>query len=233
MNPQQTPPMALPRPSKKPLIAAVVLGVLLVLALAFGAWAFTGRQDYKNKAAQKIAAAVEAAKKDQAAQLQAQFNEQSKSPYKTFAGPATFGSVSFKYPKTWSAYIDQTNSSEPINGYFYPNQVPGTSSNTAFALRVELVGDDYADIVEQLQSSVQDGSLKASAYTPPRMKGVANAQVGTRFVGELGEDSNGSPINGAMVVLKVRDKTLQVYTQSQSYVDDFNKIILANLKYVP
>ena len=33
---------------------------------------------------------------------------------KTFTGSSTYGSITFKYPNTWSSYVDQTNTSEPI-----------------------------------------------------------------------------------------------------------------------
>src|SRR5438105_635789 len=121
------------------ILTTVILIVLLVATLAFGGWAFSKMQDYKTNSDKKSAAAVEAAKKAQAAQLQAQFDEQSKSPFKTFHGSATYGSITFNYPKSWSAYVDTTNQSEPVNAYFHPNEVPGTQSKTAYALRLELL----------------------------------------------------------------------------------------------
>jgi uncharacterized protein HemX len=125
--------------SKIPLI---IVSLLLVAALAFGIWAFGGRQDYKNNVDKKIAAAVAEAKKEQATQLQAQFEEQAKSPYKT------------------------------------------------------------------------------------------NVLAGTRFDGAIGQ-SGSNDINGSMLVIKVRDKTLQISTQTQAGVKDFDNIILPALTFVP
>lgn len=232
MNPQ-APITPVPGNSKIPLIASTVLGVLLIAAIVFGWWAFSGRQDYKNNSDKKSAAAVSAAQKALSAQLQAQYDAKSQSPYKTFSGPATYGSVSFNYPKNWSAYVDQTSPDQPIEAYFYPDQVPGISGNTAFALRVELVANDYSSLLDQFQSNIQDGSITASAYLPPKMKGVANAQAGTRLDGQINQGSDGTPQNGSMVILKVRDKSLQIYTESNNYVADFNDIILASLKFTP
>lgn len=203
----------------------VILGILLVAALAGGYWAFSGRQDYKNNADKKIAAAVAAAEKTQAAKLQQQFNEVSKSPYKTYKGPQTYGSVSFAYPKSWSAYVDESQSSEPINGYFHPDQVPAVKTNVAYALRVELVSTPYDQVLRQYQSSVTRGDATASAYIPPKMKSVANVQSGTYF--------RYSDNDGAALVIGVRDKTLQVYTESDDFLNDFNNIILASLTFVP
>jgi uncharacterized protein HemX len=106
------------------LLPIVILSVLLLAAIGFGGWAFMQMQDYKNNSNKKAAVAVTAAKKTQAAELQTQFEEQSKSPNKSFKGSATYGSVTFNYPKTWSAYVDTSSTSEPINAYFHPNEVP-------------------------------------------------------------------------------------------------------------
>lgn len=209
-------------------VTIFVLVLALVSVAVFGGWAYTGRQDYKNNSDQKADEAVAAAKKVQADELQKTFAEQEKQPVKTYKGPTTYGTVSFSYPKTWSGYVDEANSSEPINGYFYPNIVPGVQSKTAYALRLELVNTDYSSIVKQHDSQVKDGTAKASAYVPPKMVGIANVQPGTRLDGALGRD-----ITGSMVIIKVRDKTLQIYTQSNDYLKDFNETVLASLTFAP
>jgi hypothetical protein len=105
-------------------VLAIVFGALFAAAAGFGGWAFMGRQDYKNNSDQKSAQAVEVAKKAQAAELQKKFDEDYKNPNKTYQGAVAFGSVTFSYPKTWSAYVDETGGAEPINGFFYPDKVP-------------------------------------------------------------------------------------------------------------
>jgi hypothetical protein len=117
-------------------ILAILFGILFVAAAAFGGWAFVNMQDYKNNSDQKSAAAVEVAKKAQALELQKKFDEDYKNPNKTYQGPVAFGTVSFNYPKTWSAYVDEGGSATPINSYYYPDKVPSIQSSTAYALRV-------------------------------------------------------------------------------------------------
>src|SRR5438128_703436 len=92
-------------------IVTALLAVGLILSLAFGAWAFSGRQDYKNNSDKKVTVAVSFAKTQQTATDKAKYDELIKQPYKTFTGSATYGTVSLSYPKTWSAYVDQTNTS--------------------------------------------------------------------------------------------------------------------------
>ena len=212
------------------LITTIVLVILLIASLAFGGWAFSKMQDYKNNSDQKAAAAVENSKKQLQTQLQAQFDEQSKSPNKTFQGSPTYGTITFNYPKTWSAYVDTTNSNEPINGYFNPDVVPGLQSKTAFALRVELVQTDYSQLLQQYNSQITQGTVKDVAYVPPKMKNVQNVTAGSLLSGQI--NNNDRTQNGSMVIIKVRDKSLQIYTQSNQYLNDFNNI-LASLTFVP
>lgn len=88
------------------ILTIVVLALALIGSIFFGVWAFHGRQNFKNDSDKISAAAVTAAKTAQAKELQAKFDEQSKIPYKTYQGPSAFGALTFSYPKTWSAYVD-------------------------------------------------------------------------------------------------------------------------------
>jgi len=215
----------------KSIITTVVLAILLIIALVFGGWSFMKMQDYKTNSDKKSAVAVAAANKAQAVQLQAQFDEQSKSPNKSFHGSATYGSVSFNYPKTWSAYVDSSSSSESINAYFHPNEVPGIQSKTAYALRLELLSTDYSQVIQQLSSQIQQGTVTAKAYLPPKLNGLANVQPGTMFSGQV--NSQDQTQRGTLLAIKVRDKTLEISTQSSDYLNDFNNTILPSLSFAP
>lgn len=227
----QTPAYPLPpQPSRKYQVASIILAVALVVALIFAIWAFQGRQDYKNKSEQKVAVAVVAAQKAQQSKDQAANDALNKLPYSAYTSPAGNGLISFSYPKTWSAYVDTTGSDEPINGYFYPGTVPGVSGTTPFALRLGLVSTSYSDVLSNFSSQISDGTVTVAAYIPPKMKGVANVQVGTRLDGAISQNSS---VKGAMVVLKIRDKTLQISTQSPDFLADFNNIVLPSLTFAP
>lgn len=213
-------------------VVNVVVTLLLIACAAFAAWAFQGRQDYKNNVDQKVTKAVSAAEAAQETKLKQQFAEESKNPNKTYSGSPTYGSVNFKYPKTWSAYVDETNNNMPINGYFHPDKVPGVLGQTAFALRVELVNTSYAAVIRQFDSQIKTGRVRAVAYVPPKMNGKANVLPGTRLNGAINQ-SQRIPQQGSMVVVQVRDKTLKISTQSTDYLSDFNNIVLASLSFVP
>lgn len=217
-----------PTNNTKRTVIIVILSVLLVAAVAFGAWAFSSRQDYKDKSDKKAAAAASvastAAKNDQ----KAKDDEAAKQPYKTYSGSLTYGGVTFDYPKTWSGLVDTTDSTEPINGNFYPDILPALDSKTAMALRVELLNQDYANVLSEFDSNIQSGGLKSTAYVPPKLANTPNVQPGVRLDGAITSDFNGS-----MVVIKVRDKTLEISTQSNDFISDFNNVVLPNLTFVP
>jgi hypothetical protein len=212
----------------KNIIVIVVLVILLAASLGFGGWAYSQMLSYKNDTDKKINAAVAAAKTAQTKEVQDAFDNANT---KQFQGTSTYGCVSFSYPKTWSAYVDTSNSSEPINAYFHPDQVPGINGKTAYALRVELIGSDYSQVVQQFSGSIKQGTVTAKAYMPPRLAGVANAQPGTLLSGQI--NTNDSTQRGSLLIIKVRDKTLKISTQSNDYLNDFNNIILAGLTFAP
>ena len=209
-----------------------VLTALLLLSLVFGFWAFSGRQDFKNNSDKKAAAAATSAKTQQATIDKASYDAIAKQPYKSFLGSAIYGTVAFSYPKTWSAYVDQTSQTEPINAYFNPGEVPGIATGVVYSLRVELTDSDYTQIVDQFSSQVSSGQVKSSAYIPPKMVGVKNVQPGTLFAGGLWQNGD-SVQQGSMLVIKVRDKTLQIYTQSADFASDFSPVVLSSLTFVP
>lgn len=208
------------------IVVIVVLVMVLAGSLAFGMWAYTSQQDYKNNVDQKVAAAVEQAQKDTATAKDAEFAEKEKLPLKHYNGPAAYGSIDISYPKTWSAYVDESGtSSAAVNGYFAPKFVPAINNQkNIFALRLEVVSTSYADVLRQLEGQVQSGKVKISAYALPKVTNVN----GSRVDGEVAVGKQGS-----MIILPLRDKTLKVWTESPEFSSDFNDNILANMVFSP
>jgi hypothetical protein len=204
-----------------------VLAVLLGGSLAFGLWANSGREDYKNNVNSKIAAAVTVAKQQQTVIDDAQFAQEAKQPLRPYDGPEAYGSLVVNYPKTWSAYVDDSGSGNSlVDGYFNPSTVPSTSAQgSVFALRVQVLNESYSQAVQDFTSQQQAGLLSAAqAYALPKVPKV----VGVEVSGQL---PNGG--TGTMVVLPLRSETLEIYTDGTQYLDDFNKLILANFSFSP
>ena len=211
------------------LLIPLILAVLFFGgAVAFGVWAFNGRQDYKNNVDQKVSAANAVTKQQtQAADAQT-YAQEAKKPLKTYVGPASFGSVTVQYPKTWSAYVvENSTSSTPINGYFQPDFVPDVSSATnSFWLRVQLNQTPYNTVMGGFSGNVQAGTVTVAPYSLPKVPSV----VGSIVTGQINADGN-KP--GTMIVLPLRSSTLEIWTESSSALPDFNSNILPNLSFSP
>lgn len=210
-----------------PLLIPLILVIVFFLGAAgFGYWAFSERQDYKNNSDQKVAVAVEAAEKRTQAADAKQYAEEAKKPLKTYVGPAAFGAVTVQYPKTWSAHVNESDSSSrPLDAYFHPDFVPDTDDqNKSFALRIQLVGQSYDQVIDSYSSQVKNGNAKIAPY---RLAKVPSA-IGSIVTGQLD-----SRKQGTMVVLPLRNMTLKIWADSSEYLPDLNNIILPNFSFTP
>ncbi|HSX28108.1 MAG TPA: hypothetical protein VLF60_01520 [Candidatus Saccharimonadales bacterium] len=205
------------------LVPVIVLCILAAGVTAFGAWSYTKYQDYKNNTDQKVAAAVTDAKQKQQTELAAQFAEQAKSPTRKFSGPEQLGTVGVTYPKTWSVYVGQDGSTDnQFEAYFNPDVVPPiTDHKYTYALRITIQQRDYADFLKTFDSQIQKGLLKA---TPIKLQSGEGMRLDGTFVNKT---------EGAMVLFALRDKVVQVYTESKEFVPDFDKTILPTLTFIP
>jgi len=204
---------------------AVAAG-LFVLSLIFGIWAFTGYSDYKNNFDTKLASQVAVVRQQEDQAKDAAFAEAIKSPLATYSGPSTYGSVTVKYPKTWSGYVADTDGNSPfIDGYFYPGTVPDiTQSSSVYALRIQVVDSSYSSELNNYSGNVQQGLSKVSPYSAPSVPKV----IGVRITGQL---ANGK--SGTMVMIPLRNMTLKIWTESSRFTGDFNNYILPNFTFAP
>lgn len=209
------------------LIPVVVLAVLFIGAASFAVWAYSGRQDYKNNADVKIAAAVSANTQTVQAADAKQYAQEAKNPLKVYLGPDAYGSVKVSYPKTWSAYVDTTNSNTPLDAYFQDGYVPSTESQSTYDLRVQVNSQSYSEVMQQYQSMITTGTVKATPYSLPKEPSI----VGTMLTGAI--DLNNQSDSGTMILLPLRSYTLEIWTESNDYLSDFNTYILPNLTFSP
>lgn len=224
-HPSTTPVTLPPNKHSHLLIPFILVVILLLTSLGFGAWAYLGRQDYKNNSDAKAAEAVAAAEKVLDAKKEADFAEREKQPLKTYTGSSSLGSLVIAYPKTWSAYIEESSKgATPLNGYMHPDVVPGTSSETAYALRFQISNNSYDQELRKFDSDTKSGSVSVTPISAVNVSGV----TGARVTGEIARDKT-----GVTVLFPLRDKTLILTTESQSFVGDLDNIILANLKFSP
>lgn len=210
------------RGSFNPLVIPFVIVTLLTIGFGvFSVWAFTNYNEQKNNVDAIVATEVAEAEKLQETELRVEFAEEQKNPNKTYISPQSLGSVKIVYPKTWSAYVEEKETgSASLDGFFHPNYVPDVSSDTLFAVRVETSSSSYTRELDSYQKDVEEGVLSAKAIT------ISGAK-GTRLDGEIDSD-----VYGAVVLLPLRDRTLKIWTESTSFMSDYNKVI-SKLTYSP
>jgi hypothetical protein len=210
------------------LIPVIILALLFVGAGSFAVWAYGSRQDYKNNVDAKVATAVVANTKTVQSQDAGRYAEAAKNPLVVYNGPDAYGSLQVSYPKTWSAYVDTTNSSRPLDAYFHPGYVPSVDSKLTYNLRVEIVSQPYSTILATYSGKITAGTVTAAPYTLPKVPSV----VGTTLSGAVvsNQPSGGA---GTLVLIPLRSTTLEVWTESNDYLPDFNTYILPNLTFSP
>jgi hypothetical protein len=209
------------------LIPVILLAVFFIAAGSFAFWAYGSRENYKNNTDQIVNQAVTANTSSVQAQDAKKYAEEAKNPLTVYSGPAAYGSVLVSYPKTWSSYVDTTNTSTPLDAYFHVGYVPSTESQQTYNLRVQVNSQSYSQILSQYSGQVQTGQISAAPYSFPKVPNI----VGTKLTGAIVPNQPSG--QGVLILIPLRSTTLEVWTESNDYLPDFNTYILPNLTFSP
>lgn len=194
------------------LLAIIGLSLLVAVAGSLAIWAYLNFNEQKTNVDGKIDLAVAEAKKEQADEDEAKFAEREKEPNRQFVGPDDFGRLAFDYPKTWSVYVEKDGSGGSYEAYLNPITVPPVSQSQQFALRVVIEAKDYDAVVRSYESRVKSGDLRSSATS-------SLGHNGTRLDGSFNDN-----IRGSAVIYRVRDKTITLRTDADTFKPDFDAL---------
>lgn len=203
------------------LIPLLFASIFFAGALGFGIWAYSERSNYKNNTDQIVEKEVSVAVERAQTEKDNEFLEKEKQPFKTYQGSEVLGSFSVQYPKTWSVYSNDTSGQASV--LFHPNFVPA-NNKTAYAMKVEVLDRPYDSVASTFANDVKTGKLRAIPYALPK---VPNS-VGLRLDGELKDKKRGT-----VVILPLRDKTIQITSESETFTRDLNETILPNFTFIP
>lgn len=196
------------------MIAIIGLIILVLVAGSAAIWAYLNYNEQKTDVDGKINLAKAQAKKDQGDADEAKFAQREKEPNRQFVGPDDYGRLVFDYPKTWSVYVDKDGMKDTsYAAYLNPIVVPPVSDEQQYALRVTIEQKDYDQVVQSYESLVKKGDLRSSATS-------ANGNNGTRLDGNFTKD-----LRGSAVIYKIRDKTVTIRTDADTFKPDFENII--------
>lgn len=199
----------------------VILTILLILVSAVAilfVWLYIQKysewESARTDVDGQIDAAVAMARAETATKMEEEFAEREKYPYRSFAGPADYGSLSFEYPQTWSVYVakDASNGGD-YEAYLNPVEVQPVSSSTINALRVTIKDTAFETAIRQYESLIKNGRLTLSTRN-------VGGTLANLYIGEL---PNG--IRGALVAFKLRDKTVLIQTDAELFIDEYYKIL--------
>lgn len=195
-------------------IAIIGLVVLVLVTGSLAIWAYINYDKQKTDVQGKIDVAVLEAENAKQAEDDKKFAEREKEPNRDFVGPDNFGRLTFRYPKTWSAFVsDDGSNGNSYRAYLNPVTVPPLGEKQQFALRVSIEQKDYDQVVKTYQEKVKKGDLRSSATS-------ANGHNGTRLDGTFSKD-----IRGAAVIYQIRDKTVTLRTDADTFKPDFEALI--------
>lgn len=202
------------------LIKTIIIIIISLVAITFIGlfiWIFLQYNEVSTDVDGQIAVAVAKAKDEQAAQLEAEFAEREKLPYKTFSGPVDYGQLTFNYPKTWSVYVaaDAATGGD-YQAFFNPTQVNTVAKDTVNALRLTIRDDSFDDVASEYQKFMdrKDSNLTMQAVTIGDIS--ANRYTGT---------IPNTDLNGIIVIFKIRDKTAVFQTDTTLFEQDFNTLL--------
>lgn len=220
--PLATPPTAAPydpayAKSHRNLAETIALVLVSLVALTFVGlfiWKYLEWDSIKTDVNGQIDAAVAMAVSENTTKLENEFLEREKYPYKTFSGPADYGSLSFEFPKTWNTYIaqDATNGSN-FEAYLNPGEVQPVSTQTINALRVQILNQTFENTARTYEGLVNSNQLTIT--TREVGSTVANTYVGTL--------PNG--LRGIVTIFKVRDKTILLQTDAELFAEEYYKLL--------
>lgn len=205
-------------PHHKSLVTAIIATILAVIFLVLFVWAYQKYINQRDDVQAQIDSAVDQALVEKTQNLEAEFETERNSVTDTFRTNDSIANVSFAYPKHWSQYlVENERSTTQIEAIFHPEVV---QKDKVYALRLKIIQSNYDDVLDDFQTRIKRGEVKA---TPIKSNNIS----GVRLEGAYERDRNGS-----LVLFPIRDKTLFLSTESTDYSKAYESII-QSLSFTP
>lgn len=198
-------------------IVIIIVSLIAVTFIGLFIWMYVQYSTAEDDIEERIAVKVADAEVEKATEMELEFAEREKDPYRDFVGPADYGQLSFKYPKTWSVYVEEDAASGgDYSAYFNPIQVNTVARDTINALRVTIRDKSFEDVAAEYQRYMdrKDSDLAVESVT------VAGAAA-NRYTGTIPD----TDLSGVIVIFRIRDKTVILQTDSMLFVEDFDRLL--------
>ncbi|MDO5480324.1 MAG: hypothetical protein Q4F58_01455 [Candidatus Saccharibacteria bacterium] len=201
-------------------IAIIALSLLSLTFIGLFIWMFVEYENASTNVEGQVADAVVKAVDENTTKLEDEFTEREKYPFKTFAGPADYGELTFEYPKTWSVYVAKdARAGGDFEAYFNPVEVNEVSETTINALRLAIKDTAFDEVAAEYQDALEneENPLKLESVTIGKGMNI----TANRYTGNI----PGTEFNGIIVIFKIRDKTAIMQTDSILFQADFDTLL--------
>jgi len=213
-------PMMAPVEKKKSsileIIILVIVSLVAVAGIGLAVYFYLQWDESRTNVDGQIAEAVAVAREDQQRMAEENFAQREKEPFLEFLGPTDYGSLSFKFSRTWSVYVAKDASQGgDFEAYFNPGRVNAVGPNTINALRVTIVNQPFETVQTTYDNLVKSGKLTQSVFQ-------LGAITGSRYEGEFNAN-----ITGIMVMFKIPNypQTAILRADAMGFRVDFDKLI--------
>lgn len=203
-------------------IVIIALSLVSVTFVGLFLWMLMLYNGAKTDVDGQVADAVAAAVDNNTTKLENEFAEREKYPFRTFAGPADYGALTFEYPQTWSVYVarDARNGGD-FEAYFNPIEVYAVSNETINSMRLFIRAQAFDDVVSSYQRELEgeQPKMRLDLVTIGKDKNI----TANRYTGII----PGTDHNGIVVIFKIRDKTVVMQTDSLLFQKDFDALLMS------
>lgn len=137
-------------------------------------------------------------------------------PFRDYRAPDFYGNFDLKFPKNWNAYVIEDQSSEvQVNLTLNPDAVKQVASTQVnkYAFRAKLINKPEANLLAEYTDLLK---TKKVTQQPTSVSGIGGVWID----GQLDTHRN-----GVVVLIPVRDKTLEFITDTHDYLPEFNQIL--------
>lgn len=148
-------------------IIIFVLAILVAIFAGLFVWKFLDWSNVNSTIDYKVEQRVADQERQIGDRLEAAYEAERNSDTTTFLGPNVYGSLTFSYPKTWSAYIekDESLNNGIYSAYLNPSSVGPITADSVFALRIRIENTDIKQAVASYDKEVMDGTMTSSAVS--------------------------------------------------------------------
>lgn len=207
------------------IIAFVLLTLAVVLFAGLSIWSYNKFTSQRDSTESQINAAVEQAESSLEEKLQDEFTEEQKDPFRSYKAPADLNAIEIGYPKSWSGFVEEVQSgSQELSFIAHPSEVFADSKDTLYAFQLRLVDSPYEEVLNSYDKTVERGELVAKPYTLPSVQG----SVGIQLTGAIE-----TGVEGTVILIKVRDKTIVATSETPVFIPDFEEIMNEHVVYSP